>query len=161
MATWSVLSRVEPGESAEAAAERVAFVREKFSVAALFLAPIVLLRFRLWLPFLAYVAVAALLGFVTAKAGISGAVAFVVMAGFHVLLGFELPSLRVRKLAHRGYAEEGVVVARDRAEAERRFFDAWTARLPERPRPAAFAPSEPPRHAGPGIIGSFPGAYPQ
>ena len=31
MATWSVLSRVAPGDTAEAAAERVVFVREKFS----------------------------------------------------------------------------------------------------------------------------------
>lgn len=159
MATWSVMSRVEPGESPEASAERVAFVREKFSFAALFLAPFVLLRYRLWLPLLAYVAVAGLLGFVIAMAGIAGPVGLVVMAGFNLLLGFELPALRVRKLAARGFAEEGVVVARDRAEAERRFFAEWTARQPERPRPAAFAPSEAPRHAGaPGIIGSFPGA---
>ena len=160
MATWSVLSRVAPGDTAEAAAERVVFVREKFSWAALFLAPLVLLRYRLWLVFAAYVAVAALLGFLTVQAGVAGAVGVAVMAGFHLLLGFELPALRVRKLAHRGFAEEGVVVANDLAEAERRFFGAWTASRPERPRPAGFAPPPAPAASGDApIIGGFPGAY--
>ena len=60
MASWTVLTRTVAGDTAEQAAGRTVFVREKFSWVTLFFAPIVLLRFRLWLVFAAYVAVAVL-----------------------------------------------------------------------------------------------------
>jgi hypothetical protein len=68
--------------------------------------------------------------------------------------------VRVRKLAALGYAEEGVVVAEDREEAEQRFFTHWAARQPE---PLARAVARPAHPAGAmpaaaGVIGSFPGA---
>lgn len=156
MATWSVLSRALPADTETAAAERVVFVREKFSWAALFFAPLVLLRYRLWLVFAAYVAVGIIVGLAVALMDLPELVGEVVMAGFNVLIALELPALRVRKLAHLGYAEEGVVVAEDREEAEQRFFADWTASRPAaRPqvRPAAGAAA-----FGEGVIGSFPGA---
>ena len=160
MGIWTVLTREEPGDTIEAAAGRVAFVREKFSWATLFLAPLVLARFRLWLPLAAYVAVAVLLQLAEAFAGLSPAVTDVVMIGFHILLAFELPALRLRKLARKGFAEAAVVAGRDRDEAEIRFFSGWSG-----PRvPAALPPI---RRAGlsaaalpsgqPGVIGAFPG----
>lgn len=160
MATWSVLTRALPGDTGTDAAERVAFVREKFSWAALFLAPLVLLRYRLWLAFAAYVAASLVIGIAVARADLPDAIGTVVMAGFNLLLAFELPALRVRKLTAKGYAEEGVVIAEDREEAEQRFFAHWTARQPEplvRPvaRPLAPAGAMP---AAAGVIGSFPGA---
>jgi len=160
MGIWTVLTREAPGDTIEAAAGRVEFVREKFSWATLFLAPLVLARFRLWLPLAAYVAVAVLLQLAEAFAGLSPAVTDVVMTGFHVLLAFELPALRLRKLARRGYAEAGVVTARNRDEAEIRFFAGWggprvPAALPPI-RPAGLAPAG---LAGgqPGVIGAFSG----
>lgn len=160
MGIWTVLTREEPGDTPEAAAGRVEFVREKFSFATLVFAPLVLLRFRLWLPLAAYVAVAAVLQLAEAFAGLSSGVTDVVMIGFNVLLAFELPALRLRKLARKGYSEAGIVTGRDRDEAEIRFFSGWSG-----PRaPAALPPI---RNSGlaaagfgggqPGVIGAFTG----
>lgn len=163
MGIWTVLSRTEPGDTAEAVAGRTVFVREKFSWATLFFAPFVLARFRLWLPLAAYVAVVVALQLTAHFAGLAQAVTDVVMAGFHLLLAFELPALRQRKLARQGYEEAGVVIAPNRDEAEQRFFADWVA---ARPAPLARAdlpaihPMAPPAFAGgqAGVIGAFPGA---
>lgn len=158
MGIWTVLARENPGDTAEAAASRVVFVREKFSWVTLFFAPFVLLRFGLWLPFAAYVAVSVILG-VAESSGVAGAVTSVVFFGFHLLLAFELPALRLRKLGRKGFNEVGVVIAPDREEAEYRFFSEWTG-----PRPASHIPPIRPlapaaRPMGqPGVIGAFPGA---
>lgn len=160
MATWTVLSRALPGDTGTDVEERVVFVREKFSWATLFLAPLVLLRYRLWLVFAAYVAVSLILGFAVLRAGLPSAVADVVMTGFHVLLALELPALRVRKLARGGYVEEGVVIAQDMEEAEQRFFAQWVDQraVAQRPVPRPLASPVPGAAAvAPGVIGSFPG----
>ncbi|MDI4655481.1 DUF2628 domain-containing protein [Xanthobacter autotrophicus] len=164
MAIWTVLSRTEPGDTAEAVAGRTVFVREKFSWATLFFAPFVLARFRLWLPLAAYVAVVVVLQLAEHFAGLAQAVTDVVMAGFHLLLAFELPALRLRKLARQGYEEAAVVIARDRDEAEQRFFADWVGARPAPPVRAdlpAIRPMVPPAaFAGgqAGVIGAFPGA---
>lgn len=157
MGIWTVLTREVPGDTVAAAAARTVFVREKFSWMTLFFAPLVLLRFRLWLVLAAYVAVTVLLGLAETYGGLADAVGSVVMAGFHLLLAFELPALRQRKLARQGYQEAAVLVAHDREEAELRFFEAWSG-----PHVASTLP--PIRPAGgfglrqPGVIGAFPGA---
>ncbi|MCG5234731.1 DUF2628 domain-containing protein [Xanthobacter oligotrophicus] len=162
MGIWTVLSRTEPGDTAEAMAGRTVFVREKFSWATLFFAPFVLARFRLWLPLAAYVAVVVVLQLTAHFAGVAQAVTDVVMAGFHLLLAFELPALRQRKLARQGYEEAGVVIAPNRDEAEQRFFADWAG---TRPAPLARAdlpairPMATPAFPGgqSGVIGAFPG----
>ncbi|MFS8036000.1 DUF2628 domain-containing protein [Xanthobacter sp. AM11] len=156
MGIWTVMTREHPGDTAAEAAGHAVFVREKFSWVTLLFAPLVLLRFRLWLVFAAYVAVAALLLAAVEYGGLPDVVPDIVMAGFHLLLAFELPGLRLRKLARLGYGEVGVVMAEGRAEAEHRFFSHWSG-----PRPA---PSIPPFRTGmpmgapSGVIGAFPGA---
>lgn len=161
MASWTVLTRAVPGDTAEHAAGRTVFVREKFSWVTLFFAPIVLLRFRLWLVFAAYVAVAVALGLAEVYGGLPDAVGNVVMIGFNVLLALELPRLRQRKLERLGYEEAAVVVASDRDEAEHRFFAGWEGLYPA-PRAAAALPAIRPSFPAPGgssgVIGAFPGA---
>ncbi|MFG1430982.1 DUF2628 domain-containing protein [Xanthobacter sp. V2C-8] len=159
MATFTVFSRTRPQDTAAAAEGRVVFVREAFSWLALLFAPLVLLYHRLWLVLLAYVAVSILLAVAHAAGGAPEASVEVVMIGFNLLVAFELPSLRARKLARLGYVEEGVVIAPRRDLAEQRFFAAWTPRRPVppetlAPRPAAAAPLVAP---GPSVIGAFPG----
>lgn len=163
MGIWTVLSRTEPGDSAEAVAARTVFVREKFSWATLVFAPLVLVRYRLWLALAAYVAVAVLLQLAIHFAGLAQAVADVVMVGFHVLLAFELPALRQRKLARRGFEEAAVVIAPNRDEAEHRFFGTWVETRPAAPARAdlpAIRPMAPAALVGgqAGVIGAFPGA---
>lgn len=161
MASWTVLTHTVPGDTAEQAAGRAVFVREKFSWLTLFFAPLVLLRFRLWLVFAAYVAVAILLGLAQAWNGIAEPVGDAVMIGFHVLLALELPRLRQRKLERLGYEEAAVVVAVDRDEAEHRFFAEWNGLFPPSKAGAALPvirPSFPAPGGTSGVIGAFPGA---
>ncbi len=161
MASWTVLTRSVPGDTAEQAAGRTVFVREKFSWVTLFFAPIVLLRFRLWLVFAAYVAVMVIMGLAEVWAGIADGVGNAVMIGFHFLLALELPHLRQRKLERLGYEETAVVVAADRDEAEHRFFGEWDGLFPA-PRAASALPAIRPSFPVPGgtsgVIGAFPGA---
>lgn len=161
MASWTVLTRAVPGDTAEQAAGRTVFVREKFSWVTLFFAPIVLLRFRLWLVFAAYVVVAVTLGLAEVYGGLPDAVGNAVMIGFNVLLALELPRLRQRKLERLGYEEAAVVVASDRDEAEHRFFTGWEGLYPAPRRAAALPairPSSPAPGGSSGVIGAFPGA---
>lgn len=162
MATFTVFSRTHPGDTPVAAEGRVVFVREAFSWLALLFAPLVLAWHRLWLVLAAYVAVSVLLGLAVSFAGAPQAVVQVVMAGFNLLIAFELPALRARKLARLGYEEEGVVIAPKRDVAEQRFFSAWTPRRPAppealAPRPVHGAPVGAAGLAGPSVIGAFPG----
>lgn len=159
MGIWTVLTREVPGDTPAEAAARIELVREKFSWATLVFAPLVLLRFRLWWALAAYVAVALLLGAAVAFAGLAEEVQDIVMAGFHLLLAFELPGLRRRRLERRGYVEAGVVSAEDRESAEHRFFSHWSPPL----KAAAIPPIRPAFSGGlpgaaPGVIGAFPGA---
>ncbi|MSP52139.1 MAG: DUF2628 domain-containing protein [Alphaproteobacteria bacterium] len=48
-----------------------------------------------------------------------------------VWIGFESNDWRRQWLAHRGWRDLGLVVARNRGEAEARFFDRWVAANPD------------------------------
>jgi len=153
MAIWTVLTKDRPGDTATMCAERTVFVREKFSWLGLIFAPLVLLRFQLWMAFAGFVAVTIL--FTVAEhvlrlpSGTSNAVTF----GLHLLVALELSHLRLRKLLRIGYREAGVVVARDRDTAEYRFF---SGHEPDRPH-TGTVPRRPIAPSGPGaVIGAFP-----
>lgn len=180
MTTYTVLSPTDAFGPGLAEAERATFVPERFSWMTLFFAPLVLLRYRLWLALLAYVLVAVLMEVSVWRFGLADNVSLVVMSGFNLLLAFELPRLRAAKLRRKGNAEAGIVIAPSREEAERRFYTALLAANTV-PTPAprapveddeddededdAFAPLPAParRTAFPGaapqpsVIGSFPG----
>ncbi len=158
MASWTVLTKDVAGDTPLRAAERVVFVRERFSWLALFFAPLVLLRYRLWLALLGYVAASVLLAVAELRFGLPDPVSTVVEIGLHVLIALELPSLRIAKLRWRGFEEAGTLVARDQMEAELRFFaQGWpmAGHAPVTPHPRA------PRASGaaPYVIGSFPEPY--
>lgn len=181
MTTYTVLSPADAFAADPAQAERATFVPERFSWMTLLFAPLVLLRYRLWLALLAYVVVAVLMEVSVQQFGLADNVSFIVMAGFNLLLAFELPRLRAAKLRRKGNAEAGIVIAPSRDEAERRFYTALlAAHTVPAPAPRAsaaieeddededddeFAPLPAParRTAFPGaapqpsVIGSFPG----
>ncbi|OYX67665.1 MAG: hypothetical protein B7Y95_22635 [Rhizobiales bacterium 32-66-11] len=158
MAIWTVLTKETAGDTALAAADRVVFVREKFSWTALFFAPFVLLGHRLWLAFGAYVLASLAIGVAEVLLRLPEDVSFVLGLGLHVLVAFQLADLRIWKLRRIGYLEAGTTVARDIDEAERRFFKHWTPPRPPQLQGPTIRPQ--PAHAAPGfgapIIGSFP-----
>jgi len=133
---------------------RFAFVRDGFHFWAFLLAPLWMLRHRLWLEFIAYAILIGGIAFVVRRLGIEAEAIWIALL-LSLLIGMEASSLRRWKLARRGFAYLGVVVGEDLEDAERRFFDGWVH--DEQPAPApqpplARAPSEPSSE----IIGLFP-----
>jgi hypothetical protein len=133
---------------------RFVFVRDGFHVWAFLLAPLWMLRHRMWLEFIAYVLLVGAVTYALRRFGIEGAggwIAFLIA----LLVGIEASSLRRWKLARRRFENVGVVVGDDIEHAERRFFDGWVT--DERP----VAPAPPPVMRAPAaasneIIGLFP-----
>ena len=138
--------------------ERFVFVRDGFSFWALLLGPLWMLRHRMWLVLLLYVALTVVLSLVLHLLA-SATIGVVVWWLIALLLGFEAATLRRFTLGRRRYRNIGIVVGDDRELAERRFFDAWIRE--DRPEPAGSggAPALTPlRMAQPAsdVLGLFP-----
>jgi hypothetical protein len=142
VATYLVFEPAD-GARTQAAAERVVFLREKFSIWAFLLTPFWLLRHRLWLAFLIW-----LVAF-TAITVIGGWLGFGPYAALgasffpSLVFGMEAINLRARKLVRKGYREATVVIAEDLETAERRFFETWRAATPVK-SDQPFAPNAAP-----------------
>lgn len=165
----SIYTVHEPPLTAEESApdpQRFVFVRDGFSFWAFLLAPLWMLRYRLWLVFVGYVIVTAALQVGLRLIGASVTVITVAGLLISLLVGFEAATLRRFTLARRGWRNVGVVVGDDLESAERRFFDAWTnraraaataasgeSRPPSAPVPAMAGTRRPPP---PDIVGLFP-----
>jgi hypothetical protein len=162
----SVYTVHEPPMRAGAAAadvERFAFVRDGFSWWAFLLAPLWMLRHRMWLVLVGYVVVAGAIEIPVRMSG--GPVLATSLIGIllGLLVGLEAGTLRRFTLNRRGWKNLGVVSGDDIEDAERRFFDAWLQRTnstsggprPPTPGPASAAPiwRGP---SGSDVIGLFP-----
>lgn len=158
MASWTVLTKDVAGDTPLRAAERVVFVREAFSWAALVFGPLALLRHLLWLALIAYMVVTVLLVVADLRFDLPDLAFAAALIGLHLLLALELPSLRIAKLRWLGFEEAGSLIGRDQMEAELRFFaQGWpmAGHAPVTPHPrATSAPG-----AAPYVIGSFPEPY--
>jgi Protein of unknown function (DUF2628) len=135
---------------------RFVFVRDGFHFWAFLLAPLWMLRHRMWIEFIAYLLLVGGVTFVLRRLGVAetagGLVAFLIA----LLVGMEASSLRRWKLARRGFENQGIVVGDDLEDAERRFFDGW---IGQGARPAFSQPPAAPFSPGSGpgdIVGLFP-----
>jgi hypothetical protein len=138
---------------------RFQFVRDGFHFWAFLLAPLWMLRHRMWLEFIAYLVIVGGMTFALRRLGIEEAAGAWVALLLAILIGMEAPSLRRWKLARRGFANLGVVVADELEMAERRFFDGWMADV-EMPAPSSPPPgspfSRPATSTSTEIVGLFP-----
>jgi hypothetical protein len=139
--------------------ERFVFVRDGFSFWALLFGPLWMLRHRMWLALLGYVALVAALSVVlhlhaSVKAGL------MVWGLIALLLGLEAGTLRRFTLRRRRYRNIGIVVGDDLELAERRFFDAWVRKdrsdLAEPGGVPALASSLRMPQSGSDVLGLFP-----
>jgi hypothetical protein len=140
-------------------AERIRFVRDRFTWSAFLFAPWWMLRHRLWLAFIGYgVVVAAVAAAFVYAGGRSGAITLALVL-INLLVGIEAASLRRRNLVRRGWRDHGIVIGDDREMAERRFFDRYvyteTTHEMELALAAAARPPVPPASA-PDVVGLFP-----
>jgi hypothetical protein len=159
-----------PLRTADMAAEphRFVFVRDGFSWWAFLLAPLWMLRYRLWLALVLYVLITTALEILLRGLGASTLAQTVAGVLIAVLVGLEASTLRRSKLKRRHWRNVGVVTGESLEDAERRFFSAWigqrgAAAAPSSRSAAAGSPAPPaatPAAASPGeqtgVIGLFP-----
>ena len=147
----------QAGNRTPAEAERVVFLREKFSWPAFFFGPLWLAWHRLWLALAFWLAAVVLIAAAVAVWSLDAS--FAAIAGLvpSFVLAFEATAVRRQKLLANGFRDVGVVVADHIEAAERRFFDRWLRETPK--REPAFSPppsSLPPLAVPPKVIGFFP-----
>ncbi|MFL6796442.1 MAG: DUF2628 domain-containing protein [Xanthobacteraceae bacterium] len=139
--------------------ERFVLVRDGFAFWAFLLAPLWMLRHRLWLVLLGYVLLVAALQLGLRALGFSSVVMGVVGMLVGLLIGLEAATLRRFTLARRGWHNVAIVSGEDLEAAERRFFDSWVstpaAPAGAHPRAAPLTLSSAPR-SSPDVIGLFP-----
>jgi hypothetical protein len=141
---------------------RFAFVRDGFYVWGFLLSVLWMLRHRLWLVAVLFVALTVLIEVGLRYAGIGSGWRTLVFAMLSFLVGLEGSTLRRWTLSLRGFTPAGVVIADNRDEAEQRFFLNWTATRKAKPAASSIPstsaePALRPRNPmSSDVIGSFP-----
>ena len=103
MSIYAVYEPPLKGREAAPDPARFAFVRDGFSFWAFLLAPLWMLRYRLWLAFVGYVIIAVVLSVGLRGIGASGASTAVALL-LSLLVGFEASTLRRFGLSRRGWS---------------------------------------------------------
>ena len=145
---------LKAGESAPSP-DRFIFVRDGFSLWAFLLAPIWMVRHRMWWVFAGYLIVVIVLQVALRLVAAPTWAMLTAAVLLAMLVGFEAATLRRFTLARRGWKNAGIVVGDDLDSVERRCFDAWAGGEGGRwplPRPLVFQPPHPPSE----VIGLFP-----
>lgn len=110
-----------------AAADRFVFVRDGFHLWAAVFGVLWFLVHRLWLASVAWLVIMTSAGVGMAMLPVSNDVRTMVLVLLAVLIGFEAASLWRWTLSRGRWRQLDVVVARNRHDAEHRFFERWTA----------------------------------
>lgn len=162
MPTYTVHAPPPRTNEASRAPERFKFVRDGFYFWAFVLAPLWLLRHRLWLALLIYVVGYGASGIVMTLLRVPSNVQLIAGTLVAILIGIEASSIWRWTLARRGWTTVGFVVGEDAEMAERRFYGEWCKRSPDTPsQPSSTEPvySTPIRRGSPSpshVIGLFP-----
>jgi Protein of unknown function (DUF2628) len=126
--------------------ERFAFVRDGFSFWAFVFGPLWMLRHRMWLVLVGYVAIVSAMEIAFRLVGAPGGSRTFAALMLALLIGMEAGTLRRFTLGRRRWRNVGTVVGSDREVVERRFFDSWVRGETLAPvvaqatvRPSAFA----------------------
>ncbi len=141
-------------------ADRILFLRERFSVGAFLFGPLWMIWRHLWVVLIAYVVAIGLLLYGLTTVGFGWLASAVVFGLVQLLVGLEATTLlRWTRLRH-GWRDRGVVIADDLEMAERRFFDRRAApRRAAGPTPPAMPEQPPTAHIGASpsdVTGLFP-----
>ena len=159
------------GNTGIAATDRFVFVRDGFYVWAALLGVVWLAWHRLWLALIGWIVLMTLIDVAMTRLGVSPTAIFLADALIALLMGFEAASLWRWTLSRHNWRQLDIVVADDEEQAERRFFDRWTAkpRNPSNDQTAVDRGAPPPTRDVPGqpfsrppplsqneIIGLFP-----
>jgi hypothetical protein len=146
------------GNAGIAATDRFVFVRDGFYVWAALLGVVWLAWHRLWLALIGWIVLMTLIDVAMTRLGVSPTAIFLVDALIALLMGFEAASLWRWTLSRHNWRQLDIVVADDEEQAERRFFDRWTAkqRNPSNDQTAVDRGGPPPTRDVPGQAFSRP-----
>ena len=147
---------VHSAQTGEADPESFEFIRDGFHFWAFVFGPLWLLVKRQWLAFAIYLGVVVILQAGAFLIGVPRATHSVITLLMHVLIGFEAATVQRWTLSRNGWTELGVVSGDRYETAERRFFDAWTAKTANAAPPAPPTPLPRVPATGSDIIGFFP-----
>lgn len=125
MIVYTAHEPARPAQSIEERADNVVFVKEGFAWLGFFFPPLWLLFNRLWLEFIAALAVASVFAAGAMQLGYGQLSASLADALLMLIVGFEGNNLRRWKLERQGYVFLASVAGRDFEDCERRFFEAW------------------------------------
>lgn len=125
MRIYTVLTRA----SARDIDTDIQLIRDGFSWMAFLFSILWALSQRLWLVALGIVVLDVIISTLAGALGLDPVGQAAVALGFSCLVGFEAYELQRWTLRRRGYLETAVIAARDRDEAERRFFESGQALL--------------------------------
>ena len=110
------------------AADGFIFVRDGFHFWAAILGVIWLAWHRLWIATLGWIVLMTVIDVAMVQLRLGAGTVFLVDGLLALLLGFEASSLRRWSYSRRNWRQLDIVVADDEEQAERRFFDRWTAK---------------------------------
>ena len=164
----TVYSVYEPSTEAAdlvARAERLAFVKDGFSLIAFLVPALWLIFYRMWLELIVFLVGFAALEWMFGTSDPGKTLFGWVSLGLFVLFAFEANDLRAASLERRGYRLVGVASGRDRGQAELSFFRTWLpeqekqARAQERTseKPGSGSSQSGTRGEPEEVIGLFPG----
>ncbi len=145
------------------ATDRFAFVRDGFHVWAALAGLLWLAWHRLWLALIGWIIIMLAFDVGMAALGIGSMTIFLANGMIALLMGFEAASLQRWTLSRRNWRQLDIVVADDEEQAERRFFDRWTAkqRVLSNDQTAVDRGAPPPTRDIPGQPFSRPPPLPQ
>jgi hypothetical protein len=145
------------------ATDRFAFVRDGFHVWALLAGPLWLAWHRLWLALIGWLVVVGVIDITMTALHAGRMMIFLANVLLALLMGLEAASLQRWTLSRRNWRQLDIVVADDEEQAERRFFDRWTAkqRSLSNDQPATDRGAPPPTRTVPGQPFSRPPPLPQ
>jgi hypothetical protein len=157
MTIYAVHAPTNAGDQV-AAADRCAFVRDSFSWGAFFFGPLWLLRHRLWLAFVGWLAAVILLWAASYWLGLSSSASFWCYIAIAAFLGLEASMLRSASLRRRGFNLADIVASGSRDDAERIFYARWLAGSARQPSGPLFRSVTPAAPRSERVIGTFPDA---
>ena len=140
-------------------ADRIIFLRERFSLGAFLFGPLWMIWKRQWIVLIIYLVVVGFIEYGLQVVGMGWLVLAFVFGLIQLLIGLEATTLLRWTRVRHGWRDCGVVIADDLEMAERRFFESRAARPAPGPVPRSTpaqlsaAQVEP---SSPDIIGLFP-----